>query len=109
MAGSACARAALRGARARIRLAAPVAAGCRHRSATASVDVTYFGGSVARKPNYRFERAERERLQAERQARRDQRKARTRDEPGSPPEQGARETTDIVTKTGDDLSEGRNG
>ena len=34
---------------------------------------------MARKPNYRFERAERERLQAERQARRDLRKARGRD------------------------------
>lgn len=33
---------------------------------------------MARKPNYRFQRAELERLQAERQARRDLRKARSR-------------------------------
>jgi len=35
---------------------------------------------MARKPNYRFERSERERLQAERQARRDLRKAQGRGE-----------------------------
>jgi hypothetical protein len=58
---------------------------------------------VARKPNYRFERAERERLQAERQARRDLRRARSRGNAGNPPEPPARETTDA--KARDDLPE----
>lgn len=45
---------------------------------------------MARKPNYRFERAERERLQAERQARRDLRKV-----------QGRGESQATVRETGD--------
>jgi hypothetical protein len=36
---------------------------------------------MARKPNYRFERAERERLKDERRAKKEQRRA-SRDEPG---------------------------
>ena len=47
---------------------------------------------MAKKPNYRFERAERERLQAERRAKREQRKAALRvesDPPATEPESGA--------------------
>lgn len=62
---------------------------------------------MARKPNYRFERAERERLQAERQARRDLRKARSRGNTADVSELTARETTDA--KSGDDLPERSDG
>ena len=60
---------------------------------------------MARKPNYRFERAERERLQAERQARRDLRKARSRGDTANDSELTAHEPTDA--KSGDDLPERR--
>jgi hypothetical protein len=62
---------------------------------------------MARKPNYRFERAERERLQAERQARRDLRKARSHGNAASGSEQPAHETTDA--KPDNDLPERRDG
>ncbi len=39
---------------------------------------------MAKKPNYRFERAERERLQAERRAKREQKKAAARQDAGTP-------------------------
>jgi len=47
---------------------------------------------MARKPNYRFERAERERLKAERRAKREERKATTRDDtdPAAPAEMPAK-------------------
>lgn len=64
---------------------------------------------MARKPNYRFERAERERLKVERQARRDRRKARSRGDAASVSEQPAQETTDPDTKPGGDLAELRDG
>jgi hypothetical protein len=64
---------------------------------------------MARKPNYRYERAERERRKAERQAIRDQRKAENRgvDEPVSgqlPDESG-----DTVVDSGDGRPGQRNG
>lgn len=64
---------------------------------------------MARKPNYRFERAERERLQAERQARRDLRKSRGRGDAATASEQPSRETTDALAKPGGDLPERRDG
>jgi len=60
---------------------------------------------MARKPNYRFERAERERLQAERQARRDQRKAQGRGTAADASELTAHESTDA--KSGDDVPDRR--
>jgi hypothetical protein len=56
------------------------------------------GDAMARKPNYRFERAERERLQAERQARRDLRKARSRGD-----------TAEVSAAKSDDLPERSDG
>jgi hypothetical protein len=62
---------------------------------------------MARKPNYRFERVERERLQAERQARRDLRKARSRDATETPAQPTAGESNDAAS--GDNLPERRDG
>jgi hypothetical protein len=62
---------------------------------------------MARKPNYRFERAERERLQAERQVRRDLRKARSRDDTTNAPELTEHQATDATS--GNDLPERRDG
>jgi hypothetical protein len=42
---------------------------------------------MARKPNYRFERAERERLKAERRAQREQKKAESRGDAAASPEE----------------------
>jgi hypothetical protein len=53
-----------------------------------------FGEAMARKPNYRFERVERERRKAERQALRDQRKAQSRDDPAALSEPPAGESAD---------------
>ena len=59
-----------------------------------------------RKPNYRYERAERERLQAERQARRDERRrGRGPAEGGSEPP--AREATDPIANLDPGLPERR--
>jgi hypothetical protein len=44
---------------------------------------------MARKPNYRFERAERERLKAERHAQRERRKSEGRGEVSAPSEEPA--------------------
>lgn len=60
---------------------------------------------MARKPNYRFERVERERLQAERQARRDQRKARGRDSTETSAQPPAGESNDAAS--GENLPEHR--
>jgi hypothetical protein len=54
---------------------------------------------VPQKPNYRFERAERERLQAERKARKEQRKAERRD--------AETETEAVPVKPPDDPSTGQ--
>ena len=60
---------------------------------------------MARKTNYRFERVERERLQAERQARRDLRKARGRDATESSAQLTAGESNDAASDN--DLPERR--
>jgi hypothetical protein len=52
---------------------------------------------MARKPNYRFERVERERLQAERQARRDLRKGRGRDGTETSAQPTASESNDTAS------------
>lgn len=49
---------------------------------------------MARKPNYRYERAERERLQAERRAQREQRKAEGRDESSAPSVPSTRDSSE---------------
>jgi hypothetical protein len=51
---------------------------------------------MARKPNYRYERAERERLQAERQARRDLKKSVGRGDAPDAAEQPSREPPEAV-------------
>ena len=61
---------------------------------------------MPRKPNYRFERVERERRQAERKARRDERKS-GRGDAAPPSEQ--QETVDAVGKPDQDPPEGHNG
>ena len=62
---------------------------------------------MPRKPNYRFERVERERKRAERKARRDQRKALGRGDAALPSER--REAMDGAGKTNGDLPERRDG
>jgi hypothetical protein len=62
---------------------------------------------MAHKPNYRFERAQRERRQAERQALRDLRRARNRGDTAPHSEQPAPEATDAGAKPGEDLPERR--
>ena len=64
---------------------------------------------MARKPNYRYERAERERRKAERQAIRDQRKAELRGDAGSPAVDPARDSTDAAVTSGGDDTGSRDG
>jgi hypothetical protein len=63
---------------------------------------------MARKPNYRYERAERERRKAERQAIRDQRKAELRGDAGSAVDP-ARDSTDVAANSGENDSGPRDG
>jgi hypothetical protein len=76
---------------------------------TSSWTTAIFGEAMARKPNYRYERAERERLKAERQAVRDQRKAQDRGDGASVSGQQGQEPAGPAANPGDDLSGRRDG
>jgi hypothetical protein len=64
---------------------------------------------MARKPNYRYERAERERRKAERRAVRDQRKAESRGDATNTEQEPAQDGGDGVAGTAETLSWRRDG